>query len=122
LEELLAAWERVQENDGCAGADGVTIQRFSSDAPARIERLLNLVANHQYRPFPLLQIIVEKKSGSVRKISADQSEDRTATDASSVRVKSTRTLLVPAVRDRILQTVAARQLSRSFEEEFLECS
>ena len=34
----------------------------------------------------------------------------------------TRTLLVPAVRDPVLQTAAARQLSKSFEEEFLECS
>ena len=33
-----------------------------------------------------------------------------------------RTLLVPSVRDRVLQTAAARQLSRSFEDEFLECS
>ncbi len=34
----------------------------------------------------------------------------------------TRTLLVPTVRDRVLQTAVARHLSRSFEEEFLECS
>lgn len=33
-----------------------------------------------------------------------------------------RTLLVPSVRDRILQTAIARVLSRSFEDEFLECS
>ena len=33
-----------------------------------------------------------------------------------------RTLLVPTVADRILQTAVARHLSHSFEEEFLECS
>ncbi|MBZ5726313.1 MAG: hypothetical protein LAP87_15105 [Acidobacteriia bacterium] len=35
---------------------------------------------------------------------------------------ATRTLLVPTVADRCLQTAVARRLSRSFEEEFLECS
>ena len=100
LSDLLAAWERVLENEGCAGADGVTLERFAHDPEARLGKLLDLVAAGEYRPFPLLTIVVEKKPGSGQ----------------------TRTLLVPAVRDRVLQTAAARALSRSFEEEFLECS
>ena len=54
----------------------------------------------EYRPLPLLRIVVEKRPGST----------------------ATRTLLVPCVRDRILQTAYATQLSRAFEEEFLEVS
>ena len=61
---------------------------------------MDRVEQDQYRPFPLLKIAVDKKPGAA----------------------GTRTLLVPAVADRILQTAVARHLSHSFEEEFLECS
>jgi CRISPR-associated protein Cas1 len=99
-EELTEAWLRVQENDGCAGADGVTVRQYAHDAPRRLAALRERAASGTYRPFPLLKIVVEKKPGSAKM----------------------RKLLVPTVADRILQTAIARQMSRSFEEEFLECS
>lgn len=99
-EQLWEAWERVQENQGCAGSDGVTVHQFASHAHREITRLIARVRDRSYQPFPLLKIVVEKHPGSAK----------------------TRTLLVPTVRDRVLQTAAARHLSRSFEEEFLECS
>lgn len=98
--DLESAWQRVQENEGCAGSDGLTVEHFSRDAPERLAKLLERIRSNNYRPYPLLKIVVEKKAG----------------------VGGTRTLLVPAVPDRILQTAVARHLSRSFEEEFLECS
>ena len=98
--DLSAAWERVRENEGCAGADGVTIHDFAQRAHRLLPELLARVQEGRYRPYPLLKIVVEKHPGS----------------------HQTRTLLVPAVRDRVLQTAVARHLSRSFEEEFLECS
>ncbi len=100
VEQLWDAWERVRENAGCAGTDGVTVERFSRFADKRIPEILTRVSEGSYRPWPLLRIVVEKKPGS----------------------NATRTLLVPAVADRVLQTAVARHLSRSFEEEFLECS
>jgi len=100
IDDLWRAWERVRENEGCAGADGVTIHTYAQ----RVQRLLPALLSHaqaaQYRPYPLLKIVVEKHPGSAER----------------------RTLLVPAVRDRVLQTAMAHHLSRSFEEEFLECS
>jgi CRISP-associated protein Cas1 len=99
-EQLWEAWERVQENEGCAGADAVTVPQFAARAHKLIPALLERVDSGGYRPYPLLKIVVEKHSGH----------------------SGTRTLLVPAVRDRVLQTAVARHLSRSFEEEFLECS
>jgi len=99
-DDLWSAWERVQENEGCAGSDGVTVEQFSRHAPRLLARLLERVAEHRYRPFPLLKIVVEKRFGS----------------------DGRRTLLVPSVGDRVLETAVARYLSRSFEEEFLECS
>jgi retron-type reverse transcriptase len=99
-EQLWEAWERVRENEGCAGSDGVTVAHFAQRAHRALPRLYERVNEGAYRPFPLLKIVVEKHPGSA----------------------STRTLLVPTVADRVLQTAAARHLSRSFEEEFLECS
>jgi len=99
-EELWAAWERVLENEGCAGVDGVTVRQFADRAHKRLPELRDHVNAGQYRPLPLLKIVIEKRTGH----------------------SGTRTLLVPAVRDRILQTAVAHYLSRSFEEEFLECS
>jgi len=99
-EQLWEAWERVRENEGCAGADGVTVERFAARVGREIREILERVEGGRYRPYPLLKIVVEKKPGTGK----------------------TRTLLVPAVRDRVLQTAVARYLSKSFEEEFLECS
>jgi len=99
-DHLWTAWERVQENEGCAGCDGVTVRHFAGSAHKRIPELRERVNAGVYRPLPLLKIIVEKHA----------------------KHGSTRTLLVPAVRDRVLQTAVAHYLSRSFEEEFLECS
>jgi CRISP-associated protein Cas1 len=100
IEELTEAWERVQENAGCAGADGVTVAKFGHGVQEQLSRLYGDLGSDRYTPMPLLKILVEKQAGS----------------------RETRLLLVPAVRDRIAQTAVARRLSRSFEEEFLECS
>ncbi len=99
-EQLWSAWERVQENRGCAGVDGVSVDQFARKAHHAVPALLERLQNGFYRAFPLLKIVVEKRHGSTK----------------------TRKLLVPTVADRILQTATARHLSRSFEEEFLECS
>ena len=98
--DLEDAWLRVQENHGCAGSDGVTIEHFSERAEAHLTQLRARVDNGTYRPLPLLKIVVQKKPDSPKM----------------------RTLLVPAVGDRVLQTAVARRLSRSFEEEFLDAS
>jgi CRISPR-associated protein Cas1 len=59
-EDLWDAWERVQENAGCAGSDGVTVEQFSRHAARLLARLLERVQRREYRPFPLLKIVVEK--------------------------------------------------------------
>jgi retron-type reverse transcriptase len=99
-DSLLSAWEHVLENAGCAGADGVTVNQFFRSVEAEIAALLREVETDEYRPLPLLPITVQKKPNST----------------------ATRTLMVPAVRDRVLQTAVGRQLGHAFEDEFLECS
>ena len=99
-EDLHTAWSRVQENAGCAGSDGVTIGRFGGRLERELDQIWDQLMDGQYRPMPLLEIRVEKRPGS----------------------EETRTLLIPSVRDRLLQTAVARQLSRVWEEEFLDVS
>ena len=100
LEMLWDAWERVQDNEGCAGCDGITVERYSHDVDRHLKGLFERLDADEYHPYPLLKIVVEKKPGSFEH----------------------RTLLVPVVADRVAQTAVAHYLSRSFEEEFLECS
>lgn len=99
-EVLLKGWERVHENGGCAGVDGVTVGRFARNLDAELDALRSRVEAGEYRALPLLPIVVQKKPNST----------------------ATRTLLVPAVRDRVLQTAVGRHLGRAFEDEFLDCS
>lgn len=100
VELLEQACERVVWNAGGAGVDGVTVERFAGQAPTALPELRAQAIDGSYFALPLRLIEVEKKPGS----------------------KETRKLLVPCVRDRVLQTAAARLLGRAFEEEFLEVS
>jgi CRISPR-associated protein Cas1 len=99
-EALSRAWSRVRENDGCAGSDGVTVQRFACELDAAWSELKQSVEHGQYRALPLLPIVITKRSGS----------------------SETRTLMVPSVRDRVLQTSVGFHLGVVFEDEFLDCS
>ena len=97
---LESAWEHVHENAGGPGVDGVTVERFDAQAATTLPEMLAQAQSGEYVPLPLRKIVVEKKPGT----------------------GVGRQLLVPCVRDRVLQTAVARLLSRSFEEEFLEMS
>src|SRR5271166_956673 len=100
LEQMHTAWEHVRENAGCAGVDGVTVEAYQRQAETGLPELLLQSREGTYRPLPLRKVVVEKKPGS----------------------RTFRLLLIPAVRDRILQTAVARVISRSWEQEFLDAS
>ena len=42
-EQLWEAWERVCENAGCAGCDGVTVAQFAGRAHRALPRLIERV-------------------------------------------------------------------------------
>lgn len=96
--QLYAAWQKVLENQGCAGIDGVSLDKFSSDLWNNLDVLAKEVNYGTYRPRPLLRVDIEKKSGG------------------------TRSLLIPAIRDRVLQTAATMVLTPLFETEFEDMS
>ncbi len=97
---LRRAFLRVKENHGCAGVDEVTLEAFERDLDGQIECLRARVEDGSYFAWPLRRIEVEKHPGS---------EER-------------RTLLVPAVADRVLQTAVAAYMEPFLEAEFDECS
>src|ERR1017187_2621538 len=97
---LRRAFRRVKENHGCAGADAVELDRFEAELTARLDDLRGAVESGDYWAWPLRRIEVEKHPGS---------EER-------------RSLLVPAVQDRVLQTAAGAYMEPFLEKEFDDCS
>ncbi len=96
---LLQAWYKVRANKGCAGIDRETLADFESGLMSSLALLRDEVIYETYRPRPLFRIHVPKKNNP-----------------------GLRTLSIPTVRDRVLQTALARVLTPLFEAEFEECS
>ncbi|NLP09435.1 RNA-directed DNA polymerase [bacterium] len=92
---LFSAWQRVLENHGCRGSDGVTIERFAENHEARLAALSKDLAVERYHPFPLSRFPVPKRHRA-----------------------SFRYLSVPTVRDRVAQAAAYLVTKDLFEAEF----
>jgi CRISPR-associated protein Cas1 len=95
---LRAAWQRVEESDGCAGIDGVTLARFAGRLEAELDRLRDELLSGAYRPLPLLRFAVPKDDGGERLLN------------------------VAAVRDRVAQHVVIGAVGPVLEAEFEACS
>ena len=93
LEMLEAGWARVRANAGCAGSDGVTIERFAERAGQRLLGLMTRLRDGSYRPRPLRVFDIPKADGDRRR------------------------LAVPAVVDRVAQTAVAMTLMPIVEPE-----
>lgn len=91
---LMRAWERVHHNGGAAGSDHQTIAAFGRNLQAELDRLRAEVVQCDYAPRPLHLVPIPKRHGG------------------------TRTLAIPAVRDRILQTALAQLLSPRVDASF----
>lgn len=97
--QLLAAWEKVRANNGCAGVDGVSVEAFASGVQARLDALRAAVLGGRYLALPLLRLWLPRSEG-----------------------KAPRGLAVPCMADRVLQTSLAMVLQPLFEAEFEDCS
>jgi group II intron reverse transcriptase/maturase len=95
---LHAAFERVRENAGCRGADGVTVGDFADNLEAELDALEASLAERRYFPVPLLEIPVAKPAGGLRR------------------------LAVPSVRDRVAQAAMLLLTREIFEQEMEEVS
>ncbi len=87
-----------RENNGCRGADGVTVERFAADLETELDHLQGSLLRGSYRPFPLLRFEIPKPSSGLR------------------------SLCVPTVRDRVLQSAVYLITREVFEAEFEDAS
>jgi CRISPR-associated protein Cas1 len=95
---LWAGWQKVKSRHGGPGGDGVTIDAFDAIAEPRLQALHAALASGGYWPAPARVIEAKKPSGGAR------------------------TLRIPAIVDRVVQTAAALVLTPILDREFEDAS
>lgn len=96
---LCLAWEEVMENRGMPGVDEISVRRWNWHWEENLSQLANSVRANTYRPAPLrIRRIPKKKPGEWRE------------------------LLIPTVRDRVLQRAVLQILYALYEPLFKACS
>ena len=95
---LIQGWERVAENAGAPGVDGVSTKAFSTQLDAEFTALQHEILAGSYQPVPLLSVWLERPG------------------------KKRRELGIPAVRDRVLQSACALLIGPTLEANFEDCS
>ncbi len=95
---LAAAWEKVWANDGAAGVDGQSIERFAAQAELYLTELATALREGSYQPQPIRRVDIPKGDGR------------------------TRPLGIPAVKDRIVQTAVKLVIEPIFEATFRPAS
>lgn len=96
---LQEGWAKVEENDGREGVDHQTCYMFGLDAEQHIAELHGELQSGRYNALPLLRLDIPKP-GTTNK----------------------RMLLIPTVRDRVVQAATAIVLRPLFEAELEHCT
>jgi group II intron reverse transcriptase/maturase len=95
---LNRAYERVKQNGGAAGVDGMTVDEMLPYLKANREEFLKSVLGGWYKPKPVRRVEIPKPDGGVRLLG------------------------VPTVIDRMLQQALVQVLQPIFEETFSDSS
>ncbi|GAA0921865.1 MULTISPECIES: group II intron reverse transcriptase/maturase [Streptomyces violaceusniger group] len=93
--EVKEAWEEVRANKGAPGVDGQGIDDFEKGLKNNLYKIWNRMSSGSYFPPPVRAVAIPKPHGG-----------------------GTRMLGIPAVADRVAQTVVARHLMRRVEPVF----
>jgi RNA-directed DNA polymerase len=94
IENLKLAWNKVMSNMGSPGIDKFTINDFQINIDDNLNILRKLLEDQNYEPLPLLKITIPKENQKERNI------------------------LIPTIRDRIVQTAILNILKPIFEKKF----
>lgn len=95
---LASAWEQVKANQGAAGVDGQSVDRFQHREATYLRELAEDLESGRYQPQAVRRVDIPKGDGKVRPLG------------------------IPTVQDRIVQTAVKRTLEPIFEREFLPMS
>lgn len=95
---LESAWTRVQANEGAAGVDGQSVDRFAAKAELYLSELAMALREGSYRPQPVKRVEIPKGDGK------------------------TRPLGIPTVKDRIVQQAVRLVIEPIFENGFCDGS
>jgi RNA-directed DNA polymerase len=94
-QEVWDAWLKVKGNQGAPGVDGQSVEAFEKDLKDNLCEVWNRMSSGTYFPPPVMAVEIPEPHGG-----------------------GTRVLGVPAVADRIAQTVAAARLEEAVEPRF----
>lgn len=94
LNTLWRGWDRVRRNDGAAGVDRVSVERFERTAESRLLGLQKALVNGSYRPDAVRRKEIPKGDGK------------------------TRPLGIPTVPDRVVQAAVLEVIEPIFEHQF----
>jgi RNA-directed DNA polymerase len=98
---LKAAYERVKENRGSPGVDGITfeaIKHMPGGEYAFLLKIQEMLQNKTYKPEPVLRVYIPKSNGKLRPLG------------------------IPTIKDRVVQMAMVLILEPIFEQDFLNCS
>lgn len=92
-QEIVAAYQRVKANKGCAGIDQQSMKDFEGDLKNNLYKLWNRLSSGSYMP-AVLRVDIPKGDGG------------------------TRPLGIPTIADRIAQMVVKRRIEPELEQHF----
>jgi RNA-directed DNA polymerase len=95
---LWTSWAKSAKNNGAAGVDGITIDRYEKDAEANVAYLSEQLKAGTYQPKPIRRTHTPKPDGTKRPLG------------------------IPTVCDRIVQGAVRHVIEPIFEKEFAQHS
>lgn len=95
LKTLRLAWRNVKRNQGAAGIDHISVERFEIKAEEYLQELSERLRSGSYAPIAVKRVYLPKGDGGQRPLG------------------------IPAVKDRIVQAAVKLVIEPIFEKEFL---
>ena len=75
-ENLNKAYEKVYQNKGAAGVDGITVEEISEYIKENKDRIVNQIRKRRYNPQPVRRVKIPKENGKMRNLGIPTVIDR----------------------------------------------